>query len=366
MKITIKLITFFCVILSYQQTIIAQKLVKSIELETRYNNAKKQDLIFFDILGEYDYSISKQVNKFLRNHSDLGIASFQSSVICLHGAYKHATKDLKLFFVDKIYSLYPEEYNTLSKINSLKECFIYDFSTKKYKKGRWTGHINQESYAEGYGTGFYDISISMIKAPLKYGGMITGTLENGKPNGFCDVKLTTLENSSFGQKISYFRYSGKFSNGKKDGELLLELNSPISLKSVKNIKYILAKFSNDYGVGTGYLFNSNGDVIGKGVMNKNGQIDLPRLNNDDIKTIIRVVGVVVGAKALLNGGIKAMQYAYKKYGIKWEGTKYSYNSKDNEYFTILSDKRGHDIQAEKMSYTRDNYASIFIKDDGFF
>lgn len=332
------------------------------DLKAAYEIAKREGSRSFVLKG---YCIPKHLNGFLKKHPDVGIANSKLFSVLHYGEITPAISNLKLFFKVFEYPHYPEEYNTPSEIERLKDCYIYDIKTKEYKKARWSGNVDNNGYAEGYGTGFFDISYPKQDIYLNYGGMIEGVLENGKPNGFCDVKLTTLEKSSFGEKFSYFRYSGKFSNGKKDGELLLELDRSVSLKSVKNIKYILATFSNDYGVGTGYLFNSNGDVIGKGRMNKNGQIDVPRLNNDDIETIIRVVGVVVGAKALLHGGIKAMQYVYKKHGISSEGTKYSYTNKDNEYFTIL-DKGWHDIRAEKMSYTTDDYASIFIKDGGFF
>jgi len=222
--------------------------------------------------------------------------------------------------VDKTYALsysfFPKEYNSVKKIErKLPSCLIYSINEKKYKHARWSGKI-VDGYAEGHGLGFYDTYNSGTNSKFVYGGKIEGDLAKGKPNGYCDIINTTSMGPTAGMINPYFyaRFSGKFSDGLLNGEVLSTMSEPIAMNRLSNVKYMLIRYSNGEQYGDGFLFDEKNQVLAQGTT-RNGRLVIEdNWNNKDFKTILTIVGVTVGAAIILEKGLDYLHDYYATYG----------------------------------------------------
>jgi hypothetical protein len=211
------------------------------------------------------------------------------------------------------YPYYPEEYNTPKKIETrLRPCRIYDVIDKTSKMGYWNGDI-VEGYANGHGIGF--VNSNAAGNEFIYGMMVAGELSDGNPNGYCDIIQTRYWGIKKGLANPYFytRNSGKFSDGKCDGEILITASEPIAQGSVNNAMYLLVKFSNGEQYGDGFIFDKNSKLLAQGTT-RNGKLVIEDYSGrKDLNTILTIVGVTVGAAIIYEKGLDYLHTYYAEH-----------------------------------------------------
>lgn len=265
------------------------------------------------------------------------------------------------YLYDSDYSFYPKDNRNPQKIitnKKFKQCLIYNTIDKSYYTGYWTGKINN-GYAEGFGTGYVDSYNKQTKTKFVLGTRIEGVLSNGKPNGSCDIISTSSIGIVAGMKNPYFyyRYSGKFSNGNFDGEVLTTTSEPIKLGPIKNVTHMLIKYSNGEQIGDGFLFDEKNNVLAQGTT-KNGRLVFDNTgSNKDLNTILAIVGVTVGAAIIIDKGIDYLHDYYAKNGYSGSASSSSIptstpNKSSDESLKTETNKNYDDCFNDKMKYIK--------------
>jgi hypothetical protein len=265
------------------------------------------------------------------------------------------------------YPFYPDKYNSVNKIKKQfanKIAYIYDFIGKEYVSGFWSGKVI-DGFAEGEGIGFVDSYNKQTSSKYSYGTRIEGVLTKGKPNGPCDIINTTSMGVVNGMKnpFAYNRYSGIFSKGLFDGEVLTTMSEPISLGPIANVKYLLIRYSEGNQVGNGFLLNEKNEVLAEGTT-KNGRLYFEdNGSSKDLNTILTIVGVTVGAAILLDKGIDYLHDYYAKHG--YTGSSYGSSSSVSKNVSPPSSNNNikvedkHETNIKGIEFTNGKYIVTF-------
>ncbi len=332
------------------------------DLEQSYNFAKEKDFIKFFLVPSDNRCSPKIVNKFLRKHPELHVVHYDLSAIPRHGMTVSAISGLIVSFDKNQYTHYPKKYNTLSKIESLKEGEIYDTKTHKYKKGRWTGSTNYKGRAEGQGIGFYGDELVYGR---KYEKMITGELEDGKPKGNCIlIEREFAPNRDETEIIAIYKSSvGNYNNGVKVGEFDIRYNWEVPIWGISNVKHIKAVYdSNENLVGTIRFYDSNEKLIDKGYIQDDGRILLASnssfsggSSSNFFTQLAESVAPLIGAGYIVkkvaekvgDGITSTMQYMNKKAGVTSEDLRRERVTQENNT-RYTSQKSSEQIVADRV------------------